>query len=67
MMQTFREFIIGGVLIAPVVSYLLVTLILIVILRPVLHRTGFPQYFSSPSIAELSLYVTIFGLVTLCY
>jgi hypothetical protein len=67
MMETFREFIIGGVLIAPVVYYFLVTLVLIVMLRPVLHRAGFSRYFSSPSIAELSLYVAIFGLVTLCY
>lgn len=65
MTGSFRELVVGGVLIAPVVSYLAVTLMLIVILRPILHRIGFSQYFSRPSIAELSLYVAVFGLVTL--
>jgi len=67
MMETFQEFIVGGVLVAPVVFYVLVTLVLIVLLRPVLHRIGFSRHFSSPSIAELSLYIAIFGLITLCF
>jgi len=67
MMETFREFIVGGVLVAPVVFYVIVTLVLVVLLRPVLHRIGFSKHFSSPSIAELSLYIAILGLVTLCF
>jgi hypothetical protein len=34
------------------------------ILRPILRLSGFAQLFSHPSIAELSVYVTILGLLT---
>ena len=56
MTQTYRELIIGGVLVAPIVSYAAVALVLFLLLRPVLQIVGFSKFFSNPSIAELSLF-----------
>ena len=67
MSHTFNELIIGGVLVAPIISYAVVALLLILLMRPLLHFVGFQKFFSNPSIAELSLYVTIFGLLTLLF
>ena len=65
MTQTYRELVIGGVLAAPIISYAAMALLLFLLLRPLLHLVGFSRYFSNPPVAELSLYVSIFGLLTL--
>jgi hypothetical protein len=65
MTHTYRELVIGGVLVAPVVSYATIALLLFLLLRPLLHVVGFSRLFSNPPVAELSLYVSIFGLLTL--
>jgi Protein of unknown function (DUF1656) len=67
MTHSFRELVIGGVLIAPLLSYAVATIATIVILRPVLHLAGFSNLFSNPPIAELCLYIAIFGLLTLLF
>jgi uncharacterized protein DUF1656 len=67
MTHTYRELILGGVLVAPVVSYAALSLLLFLAVRPALHRVGFSRFFSHPSLAELSLYVTMFGLLTLLF
>jgi hypothetical protein len=67
MTQTYRELVIGGVLVAPIISYAVMALLLFVLLRPLLHLVGFSRYFSNPPVAELSLYVSIFGLLTLLF
>jgi hypothetical protein len=67
MTHTFRELIIGGVLVAPVLSYLLDVVIVIAILRPLLDFIGFSRLFSNPPVAELSLYVAIFGLLMVLF
>jgi hypothetical protein len=59
--------VVGGVLFAPFVTYLLAALILIVVLRPLLHVVGFAKMFSHASVAELSLYVTILSLLVLLF
>ena len=66
-MHTYRELVIGGVLVAPIVSYAAIALLLLLLLRPLMHFVGFPRLFSNPPIAELSLYVSIFGLLTLLF
>jgi Protein of unknown function (DUF1656) len=65
MTQTFRELIVGGVLVAPFMTYAVVALFVVLAIRPVLHFVGFARFFSHASIAELSLYVTILGLLVL--
>jgi hypothetical protein len=65
MTQTYRELVIGGVLVAPLVAYAAATIVILLVLRPVLHIIGFSRLFSNPPIAELSLYIAIFGLLTL--
>jgi Protein of unknown function (DUF1656) len=67
MTHSYRELVIGGVLIAPLLSYAVATIAIIVILRPVLHLVGFSNLFSNPPVAELSLYIAIFGLLTLLF
>ena len=65
MTHTFRELVVGGVLFAPFVTYALAALAAVLISRPVLRFTGFANVFSHASIAELSIYVTILGLLIL--
>ena len=67
MAHTFPELIIGGVLVAPFVTYLVVAFVLIVVLRPLLHVVGFAKIFGHASVAELSLYVTILSLLVLLF
>ena len=67
MTNTYRELVIGGVLIAPIVSYAVIALVAFLLLRPVLRLIGFAGLFSNPSLAELSLYVAMFGLLALLF
>jgi len=67
MTHTFPELVVGDVLIAPLVSYAVAALMIFVALRPLLHAVHFARLFSHPSIAELSVYVTILGLLTLLF
>ena len=67
MAHTFAELVIGGVLFAPFVTYLAMALVIIIVLRPLLHVVGFAKMFSLASVAELSLYVTILGLLMLLF
>jgi hypothetical protein len=67
MAHTFAELVIGGVLFAPFVTYLMAALVLIVVLRPLLHVVGFAKMFSHASVAGLSLYVTILSLSMLLF
>ena len=63
MMQSFPELTIGGVLVAPFVVYAGGAFAIFAMLRPFLHLVGFDRAFSSPPIAELSLYVLILALL----
>jgi len=67
MSHTFSELIIGDVLVAPFVAYLLASLAVIIVLRPLLHLVEFAKAFSNAPIAELGLYVTILGLLMLSF
>ena len=68
MTHTYSELVIDGVLaVLPIVSYAATALVLFLLLRPLLHLAGFARLFSNPSLAELSLYVTMFGLLTLFF
>lgn len=67
MTNAFHELILGGVLLAPIASYAIAALVVVLLLRPLLHMIGFARYFSRPQVAELSLYVTVFGLLALAY
>ena len=67
MAHIFPELVIGGVLLATFVTYLMAALVAIIVLRPLLHAVGFAKMFSHSAIAELSLFVTILGLLTLLF
>jgi hypothetical protein len=67
MAHTFEELVVGGVLVAPFVTYLVAAFVVIILLRPILHIVGFAKIFTHAPIAELSLYVTILGLLMLLF
>lgn len=67
MNHTFREIVVGGVLFAPFVAYAVGALAIIMLIRPFLRFVGFARMFSHTSIAELSLYVLILGLLVLLF
>ena len=67
MAHTFPELVIEGVLLAPFVTYLIMALVVIIVLRPLLHVVGFADMFSHARIAELSLYVTVLSLLMLLF
>ena len=64
MTHTFPELVIGGVFVAPFITYAVAALVIVLVLRPLLRLSRFGRMFSHPSVAELSLYVTILGLLT---
>ena len=66
-MHSFSELIVGDVLVAPFIVYALTALAIFLALRPILRVCGFDKLFSNPAIAELSLYVTILGLLTVAF
>ncbi|MHC2334201.1 DUF1656 domain-containing protein [Bradyrhizobium sp. USDA 4454] len=65
MARTFGELVVGGVLVAPFVTYLVVALVTVMVLRPLLQVTGFAKMFSHAAIAQLSLYVTVLCVLML--
>jgi hypothetical protein len=67
MSHAFPELVIGGILLAPFATYLAMALAVIIVLRPLLHVVGFAKLFSHPPVAELSLYVTVLGLLMLLF
>ncbi|MDX3965405.1 MAG: DUF1656 domain-containing protein [Bradyrhizobium sp.] len=67
MTNTYRELVVGGVLIAPIVSYAAIALLAFLMLRPLLRFVGFARVFSNPSLAELCLYVAMFGTLALFF
>ncbi|MDX8494818.1 DUF1656 domain-containing protein [Mesorhizobium sp. VK22B] len=67
MAHSFRELVIGGVLVAPFMAYAVAALFVMLLIRPLLHFIGFLRLFSNTAIAELSLYVTILGLIALSF
>lgn len=67
MAHSFRELVIGGVLVAPFVTYLVAALFVVLLVRPLLRFVGVLRIFSNAAIAELSLYVTILGLTVLFF
>ena len=65
MTPRFDDLVVGGVMLAPILTYAGLTLIIAFGLRPLLRRIGFTRLFVQPAIAECSLYVVIFGLLIL--
>jgi len=67
MTHGFPELTIGGVLVAPFVIYAGAAIAISAVLRPVLHLIAFDRAFSSPPVAELSLYVLILTLLIVLF
>jgi Protein of unknown function (DUF1656) len=67
MTHSFPELTIGGVLVAPFVIYAGAALAIFAVLRPLLHFVAFDRAFSSPPIAELSVYVVILALLIVLF
>ena len=65
MKQPLADVVIGGVLVSSFAAYAVIALIVFLVLRPVLNRLRLAEMFSHRSVAGLSLYVTILGLILL--
>jgi hypothetical protein len=63
MTHGFSELTMGGVLLAPFVTYAAAAVAIFAALRPILHLVAFDRAFLSPPIAELSLFVVILALL----
>jgi hypothetical protein len=63
-MHPFSELVIGGVFLAPFVTYAVASLVIVLVLQPMLRMGRLSEMFSHPSIAALGLYVVILGLLT---
>jgi len=66
-MHSFPELTFGGVLIAPFVVYAGAAVAIFVVLRPILHFVAFDRAFTSPAIAELSLFIMILALLIVLF
>jgi hypothetical protein len=67
MVHGFPELVVGGVLVAPFVTYALAALVLLSLFRPVLLLVNFERYFSNPSLALLCLYVAILAILIVLF
>lgn len=67
MMHSFPELTIGGVLVAPFVTYAVAALIIYALLRPFLLLFAFDKAFSNPPVAALSLYVLILAVLIVLF
>jgi len=65
MTHPFSDVVIDGVLVSSFAAYAIMALIIFLLLRPILLRLQLAGMFSHPSVAGLSFYVMILGLVTL--
>jgi len=66
-MHSFSELPFDDVLVAPFIAYAAAALAIFLGLRPILRMCGFEKLFSDPGVAELSLYVTILGLLMIAF
>ena len=66
-MHSFPELTIGGVLVAPFLIYAGAAIAIFAVLRPFPRLVAFDRAFSSPPIAELSLYVLILALLIVLF
>ena len=67
MTHAFPELVIGGVLIAPFVTYAAAALVAMLLLRPILQFVGFERLFSNPPVALLGSYVLILALLIVLF
>jgi hypothetical protein len=67
MMHSFPELTIGGVLVAPFVTYAGAAIAIFAVLRPLLRLVAFNRAFSNPPVAELSLYIVILALLIMLF
>ena len=63
MMAGFPELMLGGVLIAPFVSYAFVAALLLLLLRPLLRLARFQTVFENPPLVLLCFYVILLALL----
>ena len=62
-MAGFPELMLGGVLVAPFVTYALVAALLLLLLRPLLRLVRFELVFENPPLVLLCLYVILLALL----
>lgn len=67
MSHTYYDLVIGGVLIAPFVTYAVASLVALLLLRPLLVLVRFEDAFSNPPLALLCVYLLVLATGTLLF
>ena len=67
MIHGFPELVVGGVLIAPFVSYALAALALFFLVRPALSLVNFEAAFGNPPLALLCIYIAILAILIVLF
>ena len=66
-MSGFPELVIGGTLTAPFLTYALVALLLLLLLRPLLRLVGFESLFANPPLVLVCLYVILVAILLVLF
>jgi hypothetical protein len=67
MLNTFRELRIGGVLVAPFVSYAAVALVLFLLLRYLIGRVPIHRWFDASPIVEVCGYILVLATLVVLF
>ncbi|MCQ8242180.1 DUF1656 domain-containing protein [Rhizosaccharibacter radicis] len=67
MIAGYRELVIGGVFVAPFVTYVLAALLVTLALTPVLRRVPIKRVFANPSLARLCLYLQVLAVLLVLF
>jgi hypothetical protein len=62
-MSVPRDIDLGGILVAPFVRYLFLTLVIVIAVRFVVGRFGLRSMFANPPLAEAALYVCVLASI----
>ena len=67
MSHAFAELVVGGVLIAPFVGYAVVSMVILLLLRPLLVVSHFERVFSNPALALLCIFLLVLAAAMLIF
>ena len=60
-----KEFIVGGLLMSPLIKYALLTLLVFLPVRLILVHLRFQKWFWHPVLAEAALYISILAMLNI--
>lgn len=67
MTRGFAELVLGGVFVAPFVSYFAAALLVLGLLQPVLSRLPMARLFSNPPLVQLGIFVVVLAMLVVLF